>query len=256
MILKEWEDLPHEMQCDEVRYYYDILSKHKGSLVLKRVFDIVVSAILLAVLSPMFLVISIAIAMDSKGSVFFLQERVTTYGRHFKIIKFRTMVQDAEKIGSQLTTSNDLRVTKVGKFLRNCRLDEIPQLICILDGDMSFVGTRPEVPKYVDRYAKKMLATLLLPAGVTSETSILYKDEYRLLDEAANVDDTYVNEVLPEKMYYNLKSIEHFNFLHEIATMFRTVLVVCGKKYTGDNPVRVACECGEENDCKNIGEKN
>lgn len=231
MILKKWEDLPHEMQCDAVRYYYDILSKRKGSLFLKRIFDIIVSAIMLIILSPTFLMISIAIAADSKGGVFFLQERVTTYGRHFKIIKFRTMVKNAERFGSQLTTSNDIRVTRIGKFLRNYRLDEIPQLVCILDGDMSFVGTRPEVPKYVDRYAKNMLSTLLLPAGVTSEASILYKDEYKLLNRSSDVDNTYVNDVLPEKMYYNLKSIERFSFWQDIKTMFRTVLVVCGKKF-------------------------
>lgn len=231
MVLKDWDELPPELRCDELRPYYDILRRHRGGLAAKRGFDIAASALLLAALSPVLLAVSAAVAADSRGGVFFLQERVTAYARHFKIIKFRTMVPDAESLGSQLTTSGDMRVTRVGRFLRKSRLDELPQLVNILVGDMSFVGTRPEVPRYVARYTNEMLATLLLPAGVTSEASIRYKDEYKLLTGAENVDDAYVQKVLPGKMYYNLKAIEDFSILNELRTMLRTVLAVCGKEY-------------------------
>lgn len=231
MVLKDWDELPPELRCDELRPYYDILRRHRGGLTAKRGFDIAASALLLAALSPVLLAVSAAVAADSRGGVFFLQERVTAYARHFKIIKFRTMVPDAESLGSQLTTSGDMRVTRVGRFLRKSRLDELPQLVNILVGDMSFVGTRPEVPRYVARYTNEMLATLLLPAGVTSEASIRYKDEYKLLTGAESIDDAYVQKVLPGKMYYNLKAIEDFSILNELRTMLRTVLAVCGKEY-------------------------
>lgn len=231
MVLKDWDELPPELRCDELRPYYDILRRHRGGLTAKRGFDIAASALLLAALSPVLLAVSAAVAADSRGGVFFLQERVTAYARHFKIIKFRTMVPDAESLGSQLTMSGDMRVTRVGRFLRKSRLDELPQLVNILVGDMSFVGTRPEVPRYVARYTNEMLATLLLPAGVTSEASIRYKDEYKLLTGAESIDDAYVQKVLPGKMYYNLKAIEDFSILNELRTMLRTVLAVCGKEY-------------------------
>lgn len=231
MLMKKWEQLPEKMRIPELRPYYDVLRTHSGSLVLKRAFDLAGSIVLLGLLSPAFLAISAAVALDSRGGVFFTQERVTAYNRHFQIIKFRTMVPDAERIGAQLTTSNDMRVTRVGRFLRNSRLDELPQLINILIGDMSFVGTRPEVPRYVARYSPEMLATLLLPAGVTSEASIRYKDEYKLLNEGGDVDTIYVDRVLPDKMRYNLKAIKEFSFMNELRTIFRTVLAVCGREY-------------------------
>ena len=231
MILKEWNDLPVIMQNDAVKYYYDILSRHQISLVLKRLFGIVVSLIMLIILCPVMLIIAIMIRLDSPGPALFLQERVTTYGKHFKIYKFRTMVVDAEKMGTQVTTSGDQRITTLGKILRNFRLDELPQLVNILMGDMSFVGTRPEVVKYVDRYEPEMLATLLLPAGVTSEASIRYKDEYKLLEEAEDIDEVYVKKILPAKMVWNLNSIERFSFPREILTMIRTVFAVLGKEY-------------------------
>ena len=232
--MRKWDELPAEMRTEEVRYYYDILCKKKFSLAMKRLFDIVVSAIMLVVLSPAFLILAIAIKIDSPGPVFYRQERVTTYGKRFRIHKFRTMVNNADKTGSLVTVKNDSRVTKVGSLIRKCRLDEISQLIDVFLGDMTFVGTRPEVVKYVDRYAPVMMATLLLPAGVTSEASILYKDEAKLLDGAENVDDVYVEKVLPGKMYYNLKSIEKFSFWGDIGTMFKTVFAVLGKDYEAD----------------------
>lgn len=237
MILKTWDSLPDFMRVPEVRPYYDILKKHQISLVLKRVFDVIVSFMMLLVLWPFMLLIAAGIKLDSPGPALFLQERVTTYGKRFKIWKFRTMVNNAEKIGSQVTISDDRRVTKFGRFLRNTRLDEVPQLVNILVGDMSYVGTRPEVVKYVDQYKPEFYATLLLPAGVTSEASIRYKDEYKLLAEAENVDLTYVEKVLPEKMKWNLESIRRFHFLREILTMFRTILAVLGKDYNLEESV-------------------
>lgn len=225
-MLREWDRLPKYMRNEEVRPYYEKLKRKRISLFLRRAFDIVMCLFLLVLLSPVMIVISIAIVSDSRGGVFFRQERVTQYGRTFQILKFRTMVADAEKLGTQVTIKNDMRVTKVGSVLRKFRIDELPQLINILLGDMTFVGTRPEVTRYVERYTPEMMATLLLPAGVTSEASIKYKDEDKLLSTATNVDDTYVNEVLPGKMKYNLESIRKFNFCREILTMIRTVLAV------------------------------
>lgn len=225
-MLKNWNELPEYMRTDEVRPYYDLLQKKRLSIFLKRVFDIVVSLIMIILCSPILLIISILIVKDSKGGVFYRQERVTQYGRVFRIFKFRTMVQNADQIGTQVTVSNDSRITKIGSKLRNCRLDELPQLFNIFLGDMTFVGTRPESVHYVKSYTNEMYATLLLPAGVTSEASIEYKDEADLLDQADDVDSVYINEVLPEKMKYNLNSIKEFSFFKEIATMFRTVFAV------------------------------
>lgn len=225
-MLREWNQLPEYMQTDAVRPYYDQLKKKEFSLFLKRIFDIVVSLVLIVLLSPLLLVLSILIVLDSKGGVFYRQERVTQYGRKFRIFKFRTMVSDADKIGTQVTVSNDSRITRVGSVIRKYRLDEIPQLFNILLGDMSLVGTRPESTHYVKFYTPEMYATLLLPAGVTSEASIMYKDEADLLDKADDVDKVYIEKVLPGKMRYNLESISNFSFIKEIGTMFKTVLAV------------------------------
>ena len=226
MILKKWEDLPEFLRTDAVRPYYDSLARRRGSLLLKRLFDVVVSAIMLLLLSPVFLVLAIAIKCDSPGPVFYRQVRVTQYGAEFRIFKFRSMVSDADKRGSLVTVSGDSRITRVGHFIRNCRLDELCQLIDIFRGPMTFVGTRPEVPKYVAAYTPEMMATLLLPAGVTSEASILYKDEAELLDAASDVDAVYIRDVLPGKMKYNLDALKNFSFFSDIKTMFRTVFAV------------------------------
>lgn len=225
-MLRKWEDLPDYMRTEEVRTYYDSLKKKQMSLLLKRCFDLIVGIIVFIILSPIMIIFSIAIVIDSKGGVFFRQERITQYGRKFRIFKFRTMVANAESIGTQVTVQNDMRITRVGKLLRKTRLDEFPQLINVILGDMSFVGTRPEVTKYVERYTPEMYATLLLPAGITSIASIKYKDEDELLANADNVDDVYVNEVLPGKMKYNLSSITSFSFIGEIVTMIKTVIAV------------------------------
>ncbi len=226
MLVKKWKKLPPEMQNEAVRPYYERLRKRNFSLFWKRVFDFIVSTLMLIILSPVFIILAIAIKIDSRGPVFFRQERVTQYGKKFRIFKFRTMVNNADKIGSQVTVSQDSRITKVGKFIRKCRLDEVSQLIDVWRGKMSFVGTRPEVPKYVERYTDEMLATLLLPAGVTSEASIKYKDEDELLKDVENVDDTYVEVVLPQKMEYNLQSLKKYGFWRDIGTMFKTVFAV------------------------------
>lgn len=226
MILRSWDKLPEYMRNDKVKPYYELLRKRTVSLIMKRIFDIVMSLLLLMILSPVFLVVSIWIKLDSKGPVFFRQVRVTTYGKQFRIFKFRTMCENAEKKGSLVTVGNDSRITKVGEKIRHCRLDEIPQLLNVLAGDMTFVGTRPEVVKYVNAYSDEMYATLLLPAGITSVASIQYKDEDEILSKANNPDDAYIHEVLPDKMKYNLASIENFSFLNEIKTMANTLKAV------------------------------
>ena len=231
MKLCKWEELPAELQTDAVKPYYDILAKKQTGLVCKRIFDIMVSAMMLLILSPVFLILAIAIKLDSPGPVFYRQVRVTQYGKHFRIFKFRSMVSNADKIGTQVTVGNDSRITRMGKLIRKCRLDELCQLIDVFRGTMTFVGTRPEVPRYVDAYTPAMLATLLLPAGVTSLASIFYKDEDKLLEGAADVDKTYIEKVLPGKMRYNLKAIESFSFFGDIRVMFMTVFAVLGKEY-------------------------
>lgn len=228
-MLRKWEDLPKMMQTEAVRPYYEYLNKRRGSLLLKRMFDIVVSTVLLILVSPILVILSVMIVADSKGGVFYRQERVTQYGRVFRIFKFRTMVADADKIGTQVTVQNDSRITKIGEKLRKYRLDELPQLLNILLGDMTLVGTRPESTHYVKFYTPEMYATLLLPAGVTSEASIKYKDEAELLRDVEDVDKVYIEKVLPEKMRYNLESIKTFNVLMDIGTMFRTIYAVLKK---------------------------
>lgn len=226
MLVKRWDKLPIDMQNDAVRPYYELLRKKAGSLLIKRLFDIIMSIVLLVVLSPVFLIVSLFIKADSKGPIFYRQERVTQYGKMFKIFKFRTMVVNADKIGSLVTINNDSRVTKIGKKLRKYRLDEIPQLLNIITGDMTFVGTRPEVPKYVACYTDEMKATLLLPAGVTSKASIEYKDEEKILKEAENTDEVYVERILGEKMRINIESIRSFSFFSDMVLLLRTCLAV------------------------------
>lgn len=227
-MLKKWEELPFFIQTEEVRPYYEKLQKKRFSLVAKRFFDFTVSSIMLVILSPALLVLAVLIKRDSKGPVFYRQERITQYGRKFRIYKFRTMVVNADRIGSLVTVGEDPRITKIGKRLRGCRLDELPQLINIWKGEMTFVGTRPEVEKYVKEYSPEMMATLLLPAGVTSEASIQYKDEDKLLKNVSGeeADRVYVEKILPEKMKWNLREIKRFGFMREIGTMIRTVMVI------------------------------
>lgn len=230
-MLRSWEKLPDFMRVPEVRPYWEMLNRKRGQLVTKRIFDFVVAIILLAILAIPMAVIAVMIKLDSPGTVFYRQERVTTYGKRFRIHKFRTMVSNADKIGTAVTIGHDSRITKIGAKLRRLRLDELPQVFDVIKGDMSFVGTRPEAVKYVEQYKPEYNATLLLPAGITSEASIRYKDEDRLLTASKNVDHTYIEEIVPAKMNWNLKSIYSFSFLADIMTMFRTVLAVVGREY-------------------------
>lgn len=230
-MLRRWESLPDFMRVPEVRPYWEALDGKRGQLLLKRCFDLVAALALLIILAIPMAVIAVLIKLDSEGTVFYRQERVTAYGRHFKIHKFRTMVSNADRIGTAVTVGNDSRITRVGAKLRRVRLDELPQVIDVLQGTMSFVGTRPEAVKYVERYRPEYNATLLLPAGITSECSIRYKDEDRLLSAADDVDEVYVNQVLPEKMKWNLESLRKYSFAGELRTMFRTVVAVGGKEY-------------------------
>ena len=229
--MKRWDELPAFMRIPEVRPYWEVLNKKRGQLILKRAFDLVVSLVLLVILAIPMAIIALLIKKEDPGPALYRQERVTTYGKHFRIHKFRTMVMNADKIGTAVTVGADPRITKIGAKLRGHRLDELPQVFDVIKGDMSFVGTRPEAVKYVERYKPEYNATLLMPAGITSEASIRYKDEAKLLDAATDVDRVYVEEVLPAKMKWNLNSIERFSFLREILTMFRTVFAVLGKDY-------------------------
>ena len=225
-MLRKWEDLPEFMRTPEVKPYWESLQKKRGQLFIKRIFDILLSLFLIIVLAIPMILISILIKIDSKGPILYRQERVTTYGKHFRIHKFRTMVSDADKIGTTVTVTNDRRITKVGSKLRKLRLDEFPQLFDVIVGNMSFVGTRPEAVKYVDRYEKEFNATLLLPAGITSEASIKFKDEDKFLKEDDDIDEVYMSKILPEKMIWNLENIKNFSFLGEFRTLFKTVFAV------------------------------
>lgn len=231
MLLRRWEELPEFMRTPEVKPYWEKLYKKRWQLGLKRALDLFIAIIVLIITAIPMAVIAVAIKLDSKGPVLYKQERVTTYGKKFKIHKFRTMVSNADKIGTAVTVSGDSRITSVGKKLRNLRLDELPQVFDVIKGTMSFVGTRPEVVKYVKAYKPEYYATLLMPAGITSEASIRYKDETQLLDAADDVDKVYIEQVLPAKMVWNLESVRRFRFLREILTMFRTVAAVLGKEY-------------------------
>lgn len=226
--MKSYDKLPKQFQCEEVKEYYDILRKKRASLFLKRVVDIFASVMLLIILILPIAVISIIIKCTSKGKVLFKQERVTTYGRTFKIYKFRTMIENADEVGSLITTDSDNRVTKIGRVLRKYRLDELPQIFNVLSGSMSIVGTRPEVKRYVDMYKPEYYATLLMPAGITSLASIMFKDEEKLLSTEDDVDKVYIEKILPEKMAYNLSYTKNFGFRSDIKLMFKTIKSVFG----------------------------
>lgn len=231
MYFKSWNQLPEMMRSESVKRYYQYLMKRKTSIRVKRVLDFALAIILTIVLSPIMVVLAVCIKLDSKGPVFYRQERITQYGRPYRIFKFRTMVADADKRGPAITQSADSRITRMGKLLRKCRLDELPQLFNVITGDMSFVGTRPEVKRYVDAYSDEMMATLLLPAGITSRTSIAYKDEDEVMEKyrketEESVDDIYVKYILPEKMKYNLQYLKTFSVIEDCRIMIDTVFAV------------------------------
>ena len=223
-------NIDKRFETEIVKKYREEINKRKISLFLKLFLDKILALILLIPLSPIILAIAIWIKLDSEGPVFYRQERITTYGRPFRIFKFRTMVKDADKLGAAVTEHNDPRISRAGDKLRKVRLDELPQLFNVLLGDMSFVGVRPEVAKYVNRYTDEMNATLLLPAGITSPASIEYKDEDEVIEKfkesGRSIDDIYIEEVLPDKMKYNLDYIKNFSIVNDIKIMIKTALAV------------------------------
>ena len=223
-------NIDKRFETDIVKKYREEIEKRRVSLFLKLFLDKVLALVLLIPLSPIILAIAIWIKLDSEGPVFYRQERITTYGRPFRIFKFRTMVKDADKLGAVVTEHNDPRISRAGDKLRKVRLDELPQLFNVLLGDMSFVGVRPEVAKYVNRYTDEMNATLLLPAGITSPASIEYKDEDEVIEKfkgtGRSIDDIYIEEVLPDKMKYNLEYIKNFSIINDIKIMIQTALAV------------------------------
>ena len=231
MRLKQWEDLPEKMKNDKVLPYYDIIKKKTASLLWKRVFDICLSVVLLVVLSWLFLILAILIKRDSCGPVLYRQTRITQFYRPFTIYKFRTMTDHGEQMGALVTTQNDMRITKIGKKIRKYRLDELPQLVNVLKGDMTFVGTRPEVLKYVECYDEEMYATLLMPAGITSLASIRFTDEEQIVSayREKERDNASQSVILPKKMQYNLDYLRKFSFFYDLQLCFQTIIAVCKK---------------------------
>lgn len=235
-MLCKWEDLPENLKTDAVKPYYDRLNTHRIQLYIKRIVDILVSVFGIAFLSPLFLITAIIIKLDSPGPVFYKQKRITQYGKTFEIFKFRSMANHAST-GANLTIKNDSRITKAGKIIRKFKIDELCQLINVLSGSMTLVGTRPEVPEYVEEYTEEMMATLLLPAGITSKASIVFKDESELLENAHNHRDMYLNTILPQKMKYNLEGIAKFGITNEAKLLFMTFFAVLGKDYSEDKSI-------------------
>ena len=229
-MIRPWRMLPEEMKIPQVAPYYKKLYRKRGSLLIKRGFDITASLFLLLPVMPLMAGIAIWIKLDSRGPVLFRQERVTQYGKTFRICKFRTMEVQAEGKGPLVTKNEDPRITNVGRKIRRLKLDEIPQLFNILSGDMTFVGTRPEVLHYVNKYRPEWKATLLLPAGVTSEASVTFRDEEdklkALTDKGLSVDEAYLKHILPEKMKLNLQEIKGFTLLRDFGILWKTVFAV------------------------------
>jgi lipopolysaccharide/colanic/teichoic acid biosynthesis glycosyltransferase len=222
-MLLPFDELPEEFQNENVKKYYNILDKKRKSLLVKRLLDIFLSIIFSVFLIIPILVIAVAVKATSRGPVLYKQVRVTKYNRKFRILKFRTMVVNADKMGALVTEFDDPRITKIGHFLRKYRLDELPQIFNVLKGDMSIVGTRPEVPHYVDKYKDVYYATLLMPAGITSLASIKFKNEDNLLKNSKDVDDDYIKIILPKKMHYNLLYLNKFGVKNDFYLMLKTV---------------------------------
>lgn len=196
----------------------------KFNQIIKRVCDFILSLIGIIVLSPIFIIVSIAIKLDSKGKILFLQKRVGRYGKEFNIYKFRTMVSDAERLGKQITVGNDNRITKVGAFLRKYKIDELPQLFNVLKGDMSLVGPRPEVPKYVKLYSDEQKKVLNVRPGITDMASLRYKDENEILGKVDNPEEYYINVIMKDKLKLNLEYIEKSNIFFDLYLIIKTVL--------------------------------
>lgn len=192
--------------------------------IIKRIFDFLLSLIGIIIISPILIIVSIAIKLDSKGNILFLQKRVGRYGKEFNIYKFRTMVSDAEKLGKQITVGNDSRITKVGAFLRKYKIDELPQLFNVLKGDMSLVGPRPEVPRYVKLYNDKQKKVLDVRPGITDMASLRYKDENEILGKVDNPEEYYINVIMKDKLELNLEYIEKSNIFFDLYLIIKTVI--------------------------------
>jgi len=193
----------------------------------KRLFDLVASGLGLLLLAPMLLAIALAIKLESPGRVFFRQERVGRFGKTFRIHKFRTMVTDAERQGLQITVGSDARVTRVGGVLRKYKLDELAQLIDVLVGDMSLVGPRPEVPRYVACYPADVRAIILsVPPGITDWASIEFKEENAILGGAVDAERVYIEEILPVKLGYYVRYVRERSFMMDLRIIFSTLVAV------------------------------
>lgn len=237
MLPKQFEKLPAPMQNESVRPYFDALNKKRGYLKTKRLFDVAFSAFALTVASPFMLLTALAIKATSKGPVFYRQTRIGALGKEFGILKFRTMIPDADKKGMHITVGADAsRITRVGRILRKLKIDELPQFINVLRGEMTIVGTRPEVMEYVEHYTPEMAATLLLPPGIVNKASIIFSNESEILGRVRRPERYYIYQILPEKMHYNLEYLMHASMLRDLTTIFMTVGCVLGMTETKELP--------------------
>lgn len=194
---------------------------------LKRAVDLLVSMAGLVLLAPLMLMIVVAVRLDSRGPALFRQVRVARGGRHFEILKFRSMFSSPVHAGPLVTADGDSRITRVGAFLRQTKLDELPQLINVLMGDMSLVGPRPEVPKYVAMYPPGLREIVLsVRPGITDEASIQFRDESALLAGASDPEATYVKEILPRKLDIYARYARHHTFFGDLCILARTLLLV------------------------------
>ena len=219
--MKAWNRIPEPIRSESSKPFYEII-KHKWFYrFIKRAFDIFASFILINFLFLPSLIIGLIIIFDSRGGMFFCQTRVGRYGKPFKIIKFRTMRKNSEG-DMHITHNNDSRITKIGKFLRKTHLDEFPQLLNVFVGQMSFVGTRPEVQFFVDQYKSEWYSTLLMRPGITSTASCSCDDEAKLMEED-NANEVYMNKVLPYKMKFNLEDIQKMSIGRDIKILWNTV---------------------------------
>lgn len=223
MLITKYSELPPKMQNEATKKCCETLLAKKGTLLAKRIIDFTVCLLIFIVVSPIFLIICLLIKLTSKGPVFFKQERVGRDMKSFKILKFRTMVKDADKKGIALTTGNDSRITPFGAFLRKINMDEMPQLLNVIKGDMSIIGTRPEVWQYVNVYTDAMLATLLLYPGMVSIASIHYKNENDLLTGISDVEKTYIEKILPDKMRYNIDYLKNISVSGDFRILIKTI---------------------------------
>lgn len=196
----------------------------KINAIVKRIFDFLASLVGIIIISPILLIVAIAIKIDSNGNILFLQKRIGKNGVPFYIYKFRTMVSDAEKLGKQITVGKDNRITKVGAFLRKYKIDELPQLFNVLKGDMSLVGPRPEVPKYVELYTESERRVLEVRPGITDLASLRYKDENDILGKVDNPEEYYINVIMKDKLKLNLEYIEKSNLIFDISLIFKTII--------------------------------